>query len=322
MAACSLGAMSAREVTAQTPGERQAAVALGDEALGLFEQGNYQDAFDRFAKANELLQAPTLLLYMARCQARLGKTASAAKLYEQVASAALAPDATPQFRQAREAAVAELAELQPRVAKLTIRLTGSCLDAARLTLDGEPVATEAAGRGHPVDPGSHVAAVTAAGCQSAQATVEVKQGQAAELALRLEPEPASSAPGVPTAGDGGDGGAEGPLWPAGLAFGLGGAALGLGIVTGAMAMSQANDIKSRCVEEHCLVTDEEAGQDAQTLATIYTIGFVVGGVGLVAGVVLAVWRPGGGEDAVAAEPSLASLDVSVGPRGVSLRGAF
>jgi len=80
-----------------------------------------------------------------------------------------------------------------------------------------------------------------------------------------------------------------------------------------MASSKADDIKSRCsADNHCLTTDAELGDEAETLATVSTIGFVIAGVGVAAGVVLLV-VPTGDDESVA---------LRVAPNGLMFSGTF
>jgi hypothetical protein len=70
----------------------------------------------------------------------------------------------------------------------------------------------------------------------------------------------------------------------------------VGAVTGLLALSKANDVKSRCDAGHCPAEDESKANSAKTLATVSTIGFVVGGVGVGAGAFLLIRR--GGDETV------------------------
>jgi hypothetical protein len=79
-------------------------------------------------------------------------------------------------------------------------------------------------------------------------------------------------------------------------FGLGVLGLGVGSVTGMLAVARANDLKARCVDTAC-PRSEQANLDAvHTLGKISTAGFVIGGAGVLAGTLIAlVARPPGGE---------------------------
>ena len=106
-----------------------------------------------------------------------------------------------------------------------------------------------------------------------------------------------------------------------ITLGLGGAGLVAGAVTGALTMSQAGDIKSRCTDNRCLPEDEDDAEAAKTLGHISTAAFVIGGAAVAAGVVLLVLSPGGGS-ADGAAGAFPSVGARLGPAGVKLFATF
>ncbi|MEJ7728150.1 MAG: hypothetical protein WKG00_02950 [Polyangiaceae bacterium] len=103
-------AASAQPTSDASPEERQAARALADKGLELYEAGRWAEALDRFQRAETVLHAPTHLLSMARAEARLGRLLAARKLYQRAAAEKL-PGAPKAFLQARGEAEAELSLL-------------------------------------------------------------------------------------------------------------------------------------------------------------------------------------------------------------------
>src|SRR5690348_13168824 len=75
------------------PADRDLARSLADAGLELFQAGRVEDAAAKFEAAEAAFHAPTTLLYLARCKAKLGKLLAARALYRRLASEALAPDA-------------------------------------------------------------------------------------------------------------------------------------------------------------------------------------------------------------------------------------
>ena len=292
-------------VHAQSKAERQAARALGVEALKLYERKDYAAAYDRFDKANRLLQAPTLELYMARCQLGLGKLATAYEHFRRGADTVLDDDAPRQFVKAQQQARAALAELEPKVPTVQVTVQGPPAGQLTVRIDGQPSDLAALGERLRLDPGEHSVEASAPGFETAAATIALSEGATETVLLSLEP-----------AADGATSN-DGALWPAFIAYGIGAASLSIGIVTGAMAASKADDIKSRCVDQHCPPEDEELGDEAELLASVSTVGFVVAGLGAVTGIALTLWRPGGAERG--AEPSAM---VKLGPGYVGLVGTF
>jgi len=111
---------------------------------------------------------------------------------------------------------------------------------------------------------------------------------------------------------------DGPLWPGVVVLGAGVVGLGIGGVTGAMALSETSTIEEGCDGTHCLKSDSDRGDRASTLAAISTVGFIAGGALATAGVLLLVVRPGGG----ASRSGDGQLSLSASPRGAWLSGRF
>ena len=297
--------------------ERARARQLGEAALAAYERGEWRTAYAGFEAADNVVRAPTFLLFMARSKRRLGELTRALDLYRALANLALEPDAPEQFVAAKRDGEQELAELAGRIPALVIEVKGAPSTAVRVTLDGAPLDPAALAKPVPADPGAHDLEATARGFTSARAHVKLAEAANETVSLVLEPagdleEPAG-------------GGSSGSLAPAAVAFAIGGAGIVLGTVTGALAIPKVNDIRSRCLDGHCPVEDQSLADDARVLTTLSTVGFVVGAVGAATGIVLAIVRPGG-EEPPSGEPGPASavhVRVSLSPLGqFSLEGSF
>jgi hypothetical protein len=286
---------------AAASGDKQAAAReKGKEGLNLYGAGKWQEAYEKLAEADKLYHAPTLVLYMARCQRQLGKLLAALDLYERVLDEVIPASAPQAFLDAKEIARAERKALMKVVPQLKITIAGVNAEAARVTLDGKPVASLK--KEQLVNPGIHVVEAEAPGVAPTGETITLAEGGYGEVKLVLEPRSegaGASASGGGSAGSrpasSGDASAsEGSLLPAGIAFAVGAVGLGVGAATGAIALNNAADIKSRCVGNQCLASDKDAAATVETLGNVSTAGFAVCGAGIVAGVVLLLVRPGGG----------------------------
>src|SRR5262249_12044270 len=71
--------------------------------------------------------------------------------------------------------------------------------------------------------------------------------------------------------------------PTFISFGIGGAGIAVGAIFGALALSQANAINSRCQGTHCLASDAPNKDAAIAKGWVSNIGFGVGIVGVVVG---------------------------------------
>ncbi|AUX46588.1 hypothetical protein SOCE26_080940 [Sorangium cellulosum] len=105
-------ALSAEPPARAAGDAQQLARAKGHEGLKLYGADRWQEALEAFQEADRLYHAPTLVLYMARCQRKLGKLEEARALYEQVLGEPLPDDPPPAFLEARKDAEVELAAVR------------------------------------------------------------------------------------------------------------------------------------------------------------------------------------------------------------------
>lgn len=288
-----------------------------EEGLALYAEARYAEAYERFRIAEDLFHAPTLVLYMAHCQRELGKLLEARALYERVAAETVAEDAPPAFREAPATAQASLDELSPRIPKLELVVVGAAAESAYVTLDGRRAALSPATV--EVDPGTHRIDASATGARTVVMQVEVAEGGTQRVEIQLEPVASATPPAPPPVPPPARPPEPGPLAPALVAFGVGAAGLAVGGVAGAVVLGEVDRIRESCDGDRCPRSLEADRDDVRPLATVSTLGFVLGGAGVAAGVVLLVWRPGGTPGSSA---SIGRLSASVGPSSVTLRGAF
>ncbi len=69
-----------------------------------------------------------------------------------------------------------------------------------------------------------------------------------------------------------------------IGFGVGGAALLIGTITGVMSLTQASDLKDQCPDDFCTPEKQEDIDTMMTLGHVSTAGFVIAGVGIGLGV--------------------------------------
>jgi hypothetical protein len=119
-------------------------------------------------------------------------------------------------------------------------------------------------------------------------TVELDEGARERIRFEVPPPPPAPPPdgSPPVSGD--DGETSPLLVPAIIAFTGGGIALVVGTVAGVAALGKLNELESTCPSKRCVPEDEDIADEANTLATVSTIGFVLGGLGVAAGVTLVV----------------------------------
>ena len=110
-----------------------------------------------------------------------------------------------------------------------------------------------------------------------------------------------------------DGGLSPLVW---VGFGLGGAGLVAGTITGVLALNAASSTEDRCADEGCTQDDIDA---EVAVAHVSTVAFAVGGAGIVLGVVgLLV----GGDDEVALETGAVRWSPVALPHGMGVSASF
>ena len=298
---------SAVASAAPSEGERSRARTLAYEGQEAIDHKDYATAATRFEQADAIVHAPTLLLGLARAQVGLGKLLAAKATYERIVSEGV-PARSPQpwFR-ALEDAKGELGLLKSRMPALRIQAN---TPGASVTVDGAAVNPSEA---IPTDPGKHTVRATAEGFAAAEAIVDAREGNTAEVKLQLQPV-AAAAPAPPPPPPSSSRRVAGYI-----IGGFGVVGLGVGGLMGAAAIGKHSTLEKECPSGRC--TTAKAGADLTSyhnVGLLSTVGFIGGGVLLGAGVVLVVTAP------KSAPPSDAAVapSIAIGPNGVSCFGRF
>jgi hypothetical protein len=308
---------------AQTDEQRVAARSLATEGATAFKEGRFKDSAELFTKAESLVHAPPHLLFLARSNVQLGRFVKAREAYLKIIKEQLPPNAPEAFVEAQTAASAELPGIQPKIAKLTIKVVGAeSVKDLTLTVDGDPIPAVMVGIAQPMDPGDHTVTVTATGMRADPARVSLHDAEQSEVTLTLVVDPnAAAAPpggsapgagaagapvpasgeGASTAGDTAKSGSSGMKIGAYVGFGVGALGLGLGTVFLLSSSSKRGQAQDLCTSEaqkaglpsgQCPDTVQSRwnslNSDAKSAGTISAIGFALGGVGIATGVTLLV----------------------------------
>jgi hypothetical protein len=341
VALLSVPALPASTAFAQSDSDRATARALGQEGEAALEAKDYAKAEDRFRRADKLIHAPTLELGLARALVGVGKLVEAQETYNRIVREGVPPGAPPAFAKALESAKNEVGAVSPRLGTVTITVKGAGgaeVPDASVTLDGVALNTASLGVRRFIDPGAHVLHASGTGFKAGELRFNVTEGQTTDAPLSLEVAPqaagaagtaaAGTAPGGATAGPGGEaqpGGEtgaphKGPGILPWVAFGIGGAGLILGGVTGGLALGAHSTLAGECPATNCPSSAQNDLNSYHAYATLSTVGFIVGGVGAVAGVVLLLTAPKG-ESPPPAQAGLRVVPV-LGPGSIGAVGQF
>ncbi len=225
--------------------------------------------------------------------------------------------------------MSRIEELKPQIPTIIFDAkdaSGADLSAVKITMDGEVLTERLEGTALAVDPGEHTFTFETADRPPVTRTLMVLQTQKDRRevvtfgAATPQPSPASapqpvSVTPLPAAPEEKGLGMGTQKVLALVAGGVGVVGVGLGTAFGVMALSQKSDAHNACPATSCPTQDGlNKWNTAGTTGDVSTVGFIVGGAGLVGAAVL--WftapRSSGGVTA----------QVGLGPRGVQLKGTW
>ena len=228
------------------------------------------------------------------------------------------------FHQSVREAHDELAQLRPRVPRLKILVEGADSSALSVTIDGKPLRRELVGVESPIDPGPTRSPRPPRAARARRASITLKEGDNRSIVLRLEPGKAPVRRRTPAEPARARGQAASRATPearaqrtwAIISFGVGGAGLGVGVVTGLMATSRHSRAQDGCAENRCVAGSPAADDvDAfRSLRTVSTVGYVVAAVGVAAGTTLLLTAP--------KEQKSSWVSPYLGPGAAGVTGAF
>jgi hypothetical protein len=175
----------AGNVYATDDSAKGAARELANEAKSDFDVGKFEEAGLKFQRAYEIAKVPTLAVWAARALVKRGKMVAASELYRQ--AALLAPNdlwVGNTQQEAQADAERELAEIQPRIPKLRIRVEGAAGYDVELTVAGARIASALFGIDIPTDPGiRHI--VGKRGTDVVEQTVHLAEGERKEAVIKF-----------------------------------------------------------------------------------------------------------------------------------------
>jgi hypothetical protein len=298
---------------------RARADALFREGQQLLTAGQVVTACEKLEESQRLDPKLGRLLNVAYCHEQLGRSATAWGEYNQAAALAL------QLGQAERQTFArhQAGELARKLSFVQLDLA-EAPDLSQVTVDGRELARDQWGLPQPTDPGAHTMTFAAVGRRTQTQVVTVNSPGTVRVAVApLEtetPPPAAAPPPAPALSvmpvselPRSVGSARAIGWSVGAA---GGAALGAGVGFGLRAISLKGDADPHCPNRMCTPEGMALIGDAKTAATVATVGFVAGAIGVGVGAWLVLRTPSGSAHAAVAPY------VAADRAGVALDGAW
>ena len=312
----------AAPASAQSAADKETARSLMDQGNDLRDHKDYKGALARFQAANQIMHVPTTALEVARTQVLLGLLVEARDTLAQIMTSVPAPREPVQFREARAQAQTLDASLEARVPTVTVTVSGAAEGATvSLSVDGVAVPAAVIGLPRRLDPGHHVMVATTSTSEG-RAEVDLQEGEKKDVAIVL------ATIAKPTAAPEKSEEEEAPPPPPPEAhrsyalpivfFSIGGAGLIAGGVTGALMLSQQSNLSNSCPNHVCPPSQYGNLDTANMLATISTVTFIVGGVGVAAGIIALI----AGKPSAPAPATQGSIEPWIGLGSAGVRGTF
>jgi hypothetical protein len=294
---------------AQSPADIAAARELFQEGTKLSRQGEWEQALDRFVRSLALKRASITLYSLGVAQKNTGRLAEALESFRAFLAAPSEPSTQPFESPAREA----VAELDGRVAHVTIVIAPDGLSNLAVAVDGAAVPSIALDHARLLNPGHHTIRVSADGHDAAERELTLAEGDSTTVAFTLTvtaPHAASTVsarrreepPPAPEAVK------PFPTVPVTLMAG-GAAALGVGLAVGLVGVGEAGDAPT------------SDGPEAKAARSKAIAGDVVGAAGIAAagiGLILLLVDLGS-EDGAGQAAGLVHCWRTEGRRGIELR---
>jgi hypothetical protein len=223
----------------------------------------------------------------------------------------VAPDQPEAFKRALVEAKQEVKAVEPRLAWVSVNVVGANPSVVEVQLNNAVIPSAALGAQRPVDPGTLRARASADGYRTAEAEVQLAEGEhLPAIELRLVPQPktetsiaVNEAPSPMMTADGGEPAFISQSTLGYITLGLGGAGLVFGGVTGLLAYNKHQDLIGLCEtpdQNPCHVDDPDGSkhaaavkdqQDMKAFATASTVGFIAGGALAATGLILLITAP-------------------------------
>ncbi len=273
VATCALIAITLATARASADGtetDRQIAQTLFDEGRALMEKKQYAEACPKFAESQRLDPGGGTLLNLAVCHEAEGKTATAWNEFRDALSQAIRDGR----KDRQDLANGRIAALAPVLMRVTVSLPADVAEREpEVMLDKSRLARAAWGSPIPIDPGEHRITVVAEGAPKWETVLEATEpGRTYTVDVPALERPKPLAPPVMREVRG----RSTAFW---VLLAGAGAALGVSVVTGIVALNANGYVDDNCDKnrDFCKVSDAgDAASRAKTMAWVSTATLIAG----------------------------------------------
>lgn len=304
--------------------EKAKARATFNEGVQLEAAGNYADALRKFQEVAQVAATPTVRFHTAFCQEKLGRLVEALGGYRLAAHEA---ESDGKSAKVAETANEAIASLEKRIPKLTIK-RGKGAEMAKISVDGNEMGASSSDKPQQVDPGSHEVTATGSGKESFSQIVKLAEGESKTVDVVLKSKSAAVAEDEPKEDkpkkdekkeekvkldeDSG-------VLPY-VALGAGGVMLLASGYFYTRRNAAKDDLEKKCINNVCPESEKGTQDRGKSAATMSTVTFGLGVVGVGVGTYLLL-SGGKAAESPKKEAKSTRVDVGVGPMPGGLAAA-
>ncbi len=320
----------------RSAGDIETARQLYNQGVELRDKGDMKGALEKLRASHALGNTPITGVELCKTHAALSQPVEAREVCLGVGRIPPLSGETARSQEARTEAARLAEEQRPKIAMVRLRITG--VPQGReptVIVDGAAVPLAALGELRAVNPGHHELSARIGSGPETRSQLDIAPGETKDITLPVTAPPPDALPppgGAPYQGDQ----PRQKEHSNGLAiagFVVGGVAVGIGAVTGIVALSGKSDLDDKCADKICGRADHDALDSAKKWGTVSTVSFIVGGIGLIVGLTATLAAPRSSSGALSApdtgrppkkvaETKSVTIVPDFGPQGVGIHGAF
>lgn len=337
-AVCTLLASYSEPALAQrTATDIETARQLYNQGTDLRDKGDLKGALEKLKAAHALGNTPITGVELCKTHASLVQPVEAREVCLGVGRIPPLAGETARSQDARNEAARIAEEMRAKIAIVRLHITGVPQGREPIVVvDGATVPLAALGEGRALDPGKHELSARIGTGPETRSQIDLAPGESKDVTLPVTAPAVEATPApLPPSSGRGRGYDQQPPEPArkshsnGLAtagFVVGGIGVGIGAITGIVALSQKSTLADKCTNKQCGVAEHDALDTAKKWGNVSTAFFIIGGVGLATGLIATLAAPSRSTGLAPPPPDRKPVALTVtpdfGPGGVGVHGAF
>lgn len=306
---------------------------LYNQGVELRDRGDVRGALEKLKAAHALGNTPITGVELCKTHATLAQPVEAREVCLGVGRIPPLAGETARSQDARNEAARIAEDMRPRISVVRLHITGVPQGREPIVMvDGAPVPLAALGEARAVNPGKHDVSARIGNGPETRSQVDLAPGESKDITLPVTAPPQEAQPVEPYPPRGGERNNPPRERSNGLqtaGFIIGGVGLGVGAITGIVALSEKSDLDNKCTDKICGVSDHDALDSAKRWGNVSTTFFIIGGVGALIALYATLNPPRSSTSTGLAVPSerkgaMRTITVTpdFGPGGMGIHGAF